>query len=303
MPRRPLDPDAPSVPPKKEPVRDNAWNFVYKNDPRELAHDYGSNVHVLNDPLLLSLIARAGFPGTEQHIVRQAIGAFYRHAIHYAATEFQTMKGNVPTNMRHYTEHGVYRGPLPVLDDVVLVSIERGGAKPTQDLADYLSLISGGSVRIDSVTAERQTNDQGEVIGCKLSAAKIGGHIQGKTVLIPDPMGATGFTLRDTRDGYRGKIPLNGRTQDYGKPRVMIALHMIVAPEYLRLMKEECPEVVVFAGRVDRGLSPPHVFNTYLGQRWDEERGLNEHQYIVPGAGGIGELLSGEVQQKAFHAH
>jgi uracil phosphoribosyltransferase len=26
--------------------------------------------------------------------------------------------------------------------------------------------------------------------------------------------------------------------------------------------------------------------------RWDEERGLDDHHYIVPGAGGVGEVLN-----------
>jgi uracil phosphoribosyltransferase len=27
------------------------------------------------------------------------------------------------------------------------------------------------------------------------------------------------------------------------------------------------------------------------GERWAEERGLDPHDYIVPGAGGVGELI------------
>ena len=52
------------------------------------------------------------------------------------------------------------------------------------------------------------------------------------------------------------------------------------------------PDTIVYALRVDRGLSPPDVLATVPGTRWDEERGLDDHQYIVPGAGGIGEILN-----------
>ncbi|MFO0670283.1 MAG: hypothetical protein U0235_11745 [Polyangiaceae bacterium] len=38
--------------------------------------------------------------------------------------------------------------------------------------------------------------------------------------------------------------------------------------------------------------SPADVLATVPGTRWDEERGLDDHQYIIPGAGGIGELLN-----------
>ena len=48
----------------------------------------------------------------------------------------------------------------------------------------------------------------------------------------------------------------------------------------------------IFAVRLDRGLSAPDVLATTPGTRWDEERGLNDIQYIVPGAGGVGEVLN-----------
>ena len=34
------------------------------------------------------------------------------------------------------------------------------------------------------------------------------------------------------------------------------------------------------------------VLETLPGERWDEERGLNEMGYIVPGAGGFGEVMN-----------
>ncbi|MGH7280580.1 MAG: uracil phosphoribosyltransferase, partial [Polyangiaceae bacterium] len=37
---------------------------------------------------------------------------------------------------------------------------------------------------------------------------------------------------------------------------------------------------------------PGDVLATVPGTRWEEERGLDEHQYIVPGAGGVGEILN-----------
>ena len=80
--------------------------------------------------------------------------------------------------------------------------------------------------------------------------------------------------------------------QVQGTPRKFIALNLIVTPEYLRRLKENHPDVVTYAIRLDRGLSPTDVLNTIPGERWDEECGLNEHQCIVPGAGGIGEILT-----------
>ena len=77
-----------------------------------------------------------------------------------------------------------------------------------------------------------------------------------------------------------------------GKPLQLIALNLIVTPEYLRRITDEIPDAIVYALRLDRGLSPPAVLATVPGERWAEERGLNAVQYIVPGAGGVGEVLN-----------
>ena len=69
-------------------------------------------------------------------------------------------------------------------------------------------------------------------------------------------------------------------------------MHLIVTPEYLRHVCSAHPEVLVYALRLDRGLSSAAVLETVPGERWGEERGLNDHHYIVPGAGGLGELMN-----------
>ena len=77
-----------------------------------------------------------------------------------------------------------------------------------------------------------------------------------------------------------------------GKPAKVIATHLIITPEYLRHVRQHHPEVIVYALRLDRGLSSPAVLATVPGERWDEERGLTDHHYIVPGAGGLGEVMN-----------
>ena len=79
---------------------------------------------------------------------------------------------------------------------------------------------------------------------------------------------------------------------DEGAPRKVVAVHLIVTPEYLARMARDFPSVEIYAIRLDRGLSCPEVLQTRPGERWSEESGLNERQYIVPGAGGVGEVLN-----------
>jgi uracil phosphoribosyltransferase len=72
----------------------------------------------------------------------------------------------------------------------------------------------------------------------------------------------------------------------------MIAMHLIVTPEYLMNVTKNCPDLNIFAIRLDRGLSPENILNEDPGKFWTMEKGLNDHQYIVPGAGGLGEILN-----------
>jgi len=48
----------------------------------------------------------------------------------------------------------------------------------------------------------------------------------------------------------------------------------------------------VYALRVDRGASSPSALASIPGTLWDEESGLTDNQYIIPGAGGLGELMN-----------
>ena len=57
-------------------------------------------------------------------------------------------------------------------------------------------------------------------------------------------------------------------------------------------MTESHPDVVVYALRLARGLSTERALAAVPGELPDEEKGLTETQYIVPGAGGVVELLN-----------
>ena len=57
-------------------------------------------------------------------------------------------------------------------------------------------------------------------------------------------------------------------------------------------MKTDHPELIVYALRVDRGASSPSALASIPGTLWAEESGLTDNQYIIPGAGGLGELMN-----------
>ena len=255
--------------------------------PPGVEHRYGDNVHILADPLALTLLARVCEKGVTQPEVNRLIGELYRGLVHdVVATEFPRRRVAVPTRMIDHTPRGVWRGEaIDPTTPAVIVAVARAGLFPSQVTFDFLNpVLRPEGVRQDHLALGRQVDAEGRVTGAALGSAKIGGPVDGAAILIPDPMGATGSTVSKVLQQYTTAI--------HGSALKVVAIHLIVTPEYLRHLRKHHPEVIVYALRLDRGLSAPDVLATVPGERWEEERGLNEHHYIVPGGGGLGEVMN-----------
>ncbi len=251
----------------------------------EIEHHYGDGIHILSDPYLLSLLARLCRPDTLQPDVNRLVDVIYRHLVGVvAAHEFPRRHAEIPTRMHATHPEAVYAGDIIAPETrAVVVDIARAGMFPSQIVFDHLNVIlDPRNVRQDHIFMNRRVDEKDRVVGTDVSGVKIGGPVEGAMVVLPDPMGATGGTILRAIDLYRG----------LGKPARVIAVHLIVTPEYLRAIKAAQPETVVYAVRLDRGLSPDDVLRTTPGERWEEERGLNDHDYIVPGGGGFGEIMN-----------
>ncbi len=254
--------------------------------PAELTHHYGKNVHILADPLALTWLARLCAKGTFQPEINRLVGELYGVLVRAIVNaEFPRHAMAQPTRMIDVTPHGVFSGE--VLDPqvrAVTVNIARAGTLPSQITYDFLNhVLDPRLVRQDHFVMARTVDEKGHVIGASISGSKIGGDVDDSMLLFPDPMGATGGSICLALDEYK-KIP--------GKPRKAISAHLIVTPEYLRRVTTAHPNTIVYALRLDRGLSPEELFDTVPGTHWDKERGLDDKQYIVPGGGGFGELMN-----------
>ena len=255
--------------------------------PTEIAHTYGANVHLLDDPLAWTLLARLCARDTQQPQLGRLVRMLYeRLAQVVVAAEFPRARIDLPTRMVASAPEAVYRGiAVESGTKVVTVGIARAGTMPSQIVYDLLNeVLDPSGVRQDHLFMSRQVDEKGRVTGATWHDAKIGRDVEGRIVLFPDPMAATGSSLVSALDHYKTRLE--------GKPARCIAMHLIVTPEYLRNVLKAHPETVVYALRLDRGLSPEDVLATVPGTRWDDERGLDDHQYIVPGAGGVGEILN-----------
>lgn len=254
----------------------------------EVVHHYGDRVHILSHPYPMSMLARLSDPETQQPAVSALVSRLYDWMLGEVSSRLlQTCQTERPTRMvDSHPREGCYRGEVIDADQrVVVVDIARAGMQPSQQV--YLglhTLINAENIRQDHLVASRQTDEAGQVIGVRLEAMKIGGSVSGATVLIPDPMAATGSSVAAVLDRYLD--------DPEGPPRAVVVMHLIVTPEYLSRICSAYPDVHIFAVRLDRGLSAPTVLASVPGTHPGEERGLNNIQYIVPGAGGVGELLN-----------
>lgn len=251
----------------------------------ELTHLYGSTVHILSDRWALSLLTRLGHKDTHTRELHNLIEAGYRRLIRAISSHLPKHEAIVPTRMAALSAHGHFHGTIiDPKHDVVVVDVARAGILPSHVLQqELLLLLENDRVRVDHVYMQRVVSEEtGEVVGTDLAGSKIAGPVDGRTLIIPDPMGATGGSICHVIDHYKRTI---------GTPGQIIVAHLMVTPEYIKRVTTEHPEVIIYALRVDRGGSSEEILATTPGTHWEQEVGLTDIHYIIPGAGGVGELI------------
>jgi uracil phosphoribosyltransferase len=236
---------------------------------------------------MLSLLAKLGSPETKQPEINHLVELLYGHLFDYVVDLlFPRKKVVVETRMKSTHPEAIYEGEaIDGQVPCVTVDLARAGTYPSHLCYQKLNyLMTPDLVRQDHFYVARTCDPEGRVTGVNVSGSKIGGRVDEAIILFPDPMGATGGTIVEVANHYKTRVG--------GTPRLMVAMHLIVTPEYLKNVTESCPELIVVALRLDRGLSPIDILSEEPGRFWELEKGLNHHQYIVPGAGGLGEILN-----------
>jgi uracil phosphoribosyltransferase len=117
-------------------------------------------------------------------------------------------------------------------------------------------------VRQDHIMSQRIETKNG-VIGTSLMGSKIGGNINGAIVFIPDPMGATGYSVSEVIDFYQKK---------FGRPKKFVVVNLVITPQYIKKLEKIDATVHLYAARLDKGLT--------------------KDDFIYPGLGGVGEMIS-----------
>ncbi len=251
----------------------------------ELEHSYGDNVHILDDAYLQAGLSFLCSPECRHPMINYWVERLYVSLLQHTVNSlFERESFERPTRMTQYHPDARVSATIPRRDSKIVVAcLARAGILPSHVCYDELNhLFEPDNIRQDHILLSRRTDANEKVIGADVGASKIGGRIDDAYLLIPDPMGATGSTILSTLDQYK----------NLGATRGIATMHLIITPEYLRKMKLTHPSVKIFALRIDRGLSTKAALRARPGALWDEERGLNEKHYIVPGGGGLGEILN-----------
>ncbi len=215
--------------------------------------------------------------------------ALYKEALLRAAVNllFPVAQVTAVTPMAKFNgRRGVLEATVtdPAARAVIAVLLRAGDVPSSACYSRLVGLLDDGNLRMDYFGASRQTDANHRVTGTDVTYAKAG-PLDGRILLIPDPMGATGSSVvKVLKDGY-------GEEAD--KALAIAVLHLIMAPEYIRTLREEYPRIHIFALRVDRGMSDQEVQDSIPGTFPDREFGLTETQYIAPGAGDMGFRLTG----------
>lgn len=252
-----------------------------------LKHKYPNNINIINDTVMNTFLTRLCQPNCIQPDFNRYLEYIYKQLFDVAFNEnWPTKSVVVPTRMTASHPQIKYKGEiLKPNQKAVFVDIARAGMFPTQiGFMRLCELVNSEHLRVDHIFASRTTDSKGKVKGTNLSSSKIGGDIDKAIVFIADPMGASGSSISTVIKHYKRVVK--------GKPLMWICLNLIITPEFIKKMTTDHPEVIIYTARLDRGLSSEKVLKSIPGTFWNEEIGLDEKQYIVPGAGGVGELIN-----------
>ncbi len=267
-------------------MRDSAYETAFLNG-RGSPHAFGPNLVLHGEPYPLGLLARLGHPDAQQPEVGVLARRLYEFLFtQIASSELAIGPVALPTRMTAAHPEQLWEGHVVTHEQrVVVADVARAGILGSQLFYErFNEILDPVGVRQDHLFVSRRVDGHGRVVGADIVGAKIGGPLEGATLVIPDPMGATGGSLLQVLEHYA--------TSGAGRASRVVFAHLIVTPEYVRRVHAAQPDVRIHAIRLDRGNSTARALAALPGSLPAEESGLDAHQYVVPGAGGLGEVLN-----------
>ena len=149
--------------------------------------------------------------------------------------------------------------PLPK-DDVAIATVLRAGLPFHDGFLDVFDHADNGFLSAFRMYTNREHTEVGVYTEYKAAPS-----IKGKTLIIVDPMLATGGSMAASIESL----------MENGKPHSIHVCCVIAAPEGVEVVKQALPDdATIWCAAIDPG--------------------MNEHKYIVPGFGDCGDLCFGE---------
>lgn len=200
-------------------------------------------LHVVNTPIASDAIARMRSTATGAAEFRSALHLLTCALLHEASRHLPTRTVAVETPLET-TEGRVIDG------EIVLVPILRAGLGMLDAASSMLPNARVGflGLRRNELTLSPEEYYRNLPIAA------------GATLVVLDPMLATGGSLNGALDAFASATPLT-----------TIVLSVIAAPEGVRAVQERHPKAEIYTGALDRE--------------------LNEHGYICPGLGDAGDRM------------
>ncbi len=153
--------------------------------------------------------------------------------------------------------------PLMKQEDMIIATVLRAGLPFHQGFLNVFDRADNAFVSAFRMYLNREHTEVG--VHTEYIAAP---SVKGKTLLIVDPMLATGGSLAAAIEALLQS----------GKPKKIHVCCVIAAPEGIEVVKECLPDdAMIWCAAIDEG--------------------MNEHKYIVPGFGDCGDLCYGEKLQ------
>jgi uracil phosphoribosyltransferase len=204
------------------------------------------NVHVVDYPLIKHSLTILRDKNT-------GIEDFRRHAAIVSQIMIMEATKDVPMDKKTIETPITSTQGYSIHESIVFVPVLRAGVSMLFPAKDFLPWAPVGFVGLerDETTAVAREYYK-----------KLPQSLKDKRILILDPMLATGGSLADTISGLNNK-----------SAQVICAVCIVAAPEGIKRINQEYPDVIIYTAAVDSH--------------------LNEKKFIVPGLGDFGDRYFG----------
>lgn len=199
-------------------------------------------IYEISHPLVKTLVNRLRSSNTDALYFRHIVGELAKILVYEAFTPSQLTNKCIPTWRGEQTNGFIEEG------EVIFVPILRAGLPMLDGVIEVFSDAQSGFLAMK----RDETTHQSVLYYDRLP------DCTNKTVILLDPMVATGGSLCDALGVVKSK-----------GPKKIISLNIIGSPEGLEVVKQKHPDIDIYIAQID-------------------ER-LDENMYIIPGLGDAGD--------------